>query len=197
MERERLCLHEANELCYNFINIVTWERRHQCSYLGANFLIGSYYPRFLQETGPLVTLRRERNEGARWGAGSRGGQRELCGPAGEPRNPPELSSSAGQGRLVDPGSAEPFRCYACKAATMYSSLAVQPLKFYECKAWRTEVWNQLRSQLYDRRRIHGLAQAVELPLMRRGPKAQTAHQRLLYDFSFLCLHGFFLSFRAP
>lgn len=33
--------------------------------------------------------------------GSRGGQRELCGLAEEPRKPPELSSSAGQWKLVD------------------------------------------------------------------------------------------------
>lgn len=66
--------------------------------------------------------------------GSHSGQRELCGPAEEPRSPLELSNSAGQWKLVDPGSAEPFRCFACKAATVYSSLMCQSLKFYECKA---------------------------------------------------------------
>lgn len=98
VERVRPCLHEGNELCYNFIKIVTWECRHQYSYLGANFLIGSHYPWFSEGTGPVLTPARR---GSRVEPGSRGGQWELCGPAEEPRNPPELSSSAGQWKLVD------------------------------------------------------------------------------------------------
>lgn len=160
MERVRPCLHEGNELCYNFIKTVTWECRHHYSYLGADFLTGSHYPWFSEGTGPLITSGRR---GSPVEPGSRSGQRELCGPAKEPRNPPELSSSAGQWKWVDPGSDEPFRCYACKAATMNSSLTLQSLKFYECKAWRTEVLNWLRSRLFyhcNHKSIHGLVQAV-------------------------------------
>ena len=160
MERVTPCLHEGNELCCNFIKIVAWERRHQCSCLGANFLSGSHYPWFSEGTGLLVTA-------GRWGSpvepGSPGGQGELCGPPELPRNPPELSSSAGQWKLVDSDFAKPFRCYTCKAAIKYSSLASQSLKFYECKAWRMEVLDWLRSQLfyhYNHRSIHGLIQAV-------------------------------------
>lgn len=144
MERVRPCLHEENELCYNFINIVTWAMKTSVQVFGCKFPHWMLLPSIFRRD---QSSRCFSPVGSPVEPGSRGGQRELCGPAKEPRNPPELSSSAGQWKSVDPGSAEPFRCYACKAATMYSSLAFQSLKFYECKAWRTEVLNWLRSQL--------------------------------------------------
>lgn len=114
----------------------------------------------------------------------------------QPRSPGTLWSSTGQWEWVDPGSANPFWCYACKAAMMYSCSPFQPLNFYECKTWRREALSWQRSQLlyhYNHKIIHGLVQAAQPSLMRRTPKVQSTDLTLLNDFScsvfcLLCPH---------
>lgn len=149
-----------NELCHNSIKTVTWECRPQCSYLGENFLAGSCYSGLSEGDGALVMPERQ---GSLLEPGSHSEQQELCGPAKEPRIPLGHSSSTGQWEWMDPDSDNPFWCCACKVAMMYSTSPFQSLKFYECKAWRREALNWLKSQLlyhYNHKIIHGLVQAV-------------------------------------